>query len=142
MHIVPFEPGHLRSLVLQDAQTWMSSVLMDEHYGISLKNSGPCFTLENNGDVIACAGLVHMWENRDQAWALISRDAGKNFVRMFRAMQSFLDLQDTRRIEATVDAKFLQGHRLMRMLGFEYEGLMRAYLSDGRDCALYARLKG
>jgi RimJ/RimL family protein N-acetyltransferase len=84
---------------------------------------------------------VNMWDNRAQAWALIAAGAGRHFVRMFRAMKSFLELQDIRRIEATVDARFEQGHRMMRMLGFEYEGLMRAYLPDGRDCALYGRVR-
>jgi hypothetical protein len=140
MLIVPFEPAHLHTLVLQEAQAWMGPMLKDD-YGDALKKSGPCFTATEGDEIIVCAGLVNMWENRSQAWALISQDAGRHFVRIFRAMRSFLDLQDTRRIEATVDAKFQQGHRLMRMLGFQHEGLMRAYLPDGRDASLYGRIR-
>lgn len=141
MHIVPFQPMHLRALVLQEAQAWMGPMLKDD-YGKTLMKAGPAFTLaEADGSVIVCSGLVHMWENRAQAWALISADAGRYFVRIFRAMSSFLEIQDTRRIEATVDANFLQGHRLMRLLGFELEGMMRAYLPDGRDCSLYGRVR-
>lgn len=141
MHIVPFEPVHLRALVLQEAQAWMQPMLQAD-YGDSLKRSGPCFTLAEGEDVVVCAGLVNLWDHRAQAWALVSGAAGRHFVRIFRAMRSFLDLQETRRIEATVDARFDQGHRLMRMLGFQHEGLMRAYLMDGRDCDLYARVRG
>lgn len=140
MHVIPFEPSHLRALVLQDAQGWMKPMLSAD-YGEWLKKSGPCFTLANDGDVFACCGLVNMWENRAQAWALLSDDAGKYFVRIFRAMSAFLDLQDTRRIEATVDENFQQGHRLMSMLGFQHEGVMRAYLPDGRNCAMYGRVR-
>lgn len=141
MHVVPFQPAHLRALVLQNAQAWMQPML-DGDYGDALVRSGPCFTLEDEGEVIACSGVVNMWENRAQAWALISQGAGQHFVRIFRAMRSFLELQDTRRIEATVDANFEQGHRMIRMLGFRHEGLMRSYLPDGRDCDLYARVRG
>ncbi len=141
MHVVPFQPHHLRALVLQEAQAWMQPMLQAD-YGASLAKAGPCFTLEGDEGVICCAGLVNMWENRAQAWALVSADAGRHFVRIYRGMKGFLDLQDTRRIEATVDATFAQGHRLMRMLGFKHEGLMRAYLPDGRDCDLYARVRG
>lgn len=140
MQIVSFKPEHLESLVLQDAQSWMQPML-DADYGTALSNAGLGFTLEHDGTVIACAGIVNMWENRAQAWALMSADSGRHFVRIFRAMSSFLDLQDTRRIEATVDANFVQGHRMIRMLGFQLEGLMRAYLPDGRDVCLYGRVK-
>lgn len=140
MHVVPFQPVHLRALVLQEAQAWMQPLLRDD-YGSTLVKAGPCFTLADGDEVIACSGVVNMWENRAQAWALISQGAGAHFVRIFRAMRSFLELQDTHRIEATVDTNFEQGHRLMRMLGFQHEGLMRAYLPDGRNCDLYARVR-
>ena len=142
MHIVPFEPSHLRSLVLQDAQSWMTPMLSQDDYGRYLKEGGPCFSAAHEDRIIVCSGLVNIWENRAQAWALMSTDAGRHFVRIFRAIRSFLDLQEIRRIEATVDANFKQGHRLMHMLGFQHEGLMRAYLMDGRDCDLYARVRG
>lgn len=140
MGIIPFEPGHLRSLALQESQAWMSPMMVTE-YGDTLKNSGSGFTLATSDKVIACAGIAHMWENRGHAWALISADAGHYFTRIFRAMRTFLDMQDTRRIEATVDIDFEQGHRLMKMLRFEYEGVMRAYLPNGQSCALYGRIK-
>lgn len=141
MHLIPFEPAHLRFLVLQDAQSWMSPML-DKDYGEYLSKAGQCFTFQHQEKVLGCAGLVNMWENRAQAWSLLSKDAGQHFVGIFRAMLSFLNLQDIRRIEATVDAGFEQGHRMMRMLGFKIETPepMRAYLPDGRDCHLYARV--
>lgn len=140
MHIIPFEPDHLRGMLLQQAQQWMGPMLGHE-YGESLKRSGPCFTLEDEGRAIICAGVVEMWEGRGHAWSLIAQDAGAHFVRIVRAMRHFLDLQDTRRIEAAVGANFEQGHRLMKMLGFEREGLMRAYLPNGQDAVLYGRVR-
>lgn len=140
MRIVPFEPWHLRKLTLQEAQAWMGPMLRAD-YGESLKNGGPCFTALDGDDVLACSGVLRMWDNRDQAWALMSEHAGRQFVAIYRAIRRFLDMHDARRVEATVDAGFEAGHRLMRLLGFEREGLMRAYLPDGRDCDLYARVR-
>lgn len=140
MNIVPFEPEHLRTLVLQDAQAWMGPMLQAD-YGESLKRSGPCFTALDGEQVLACAGVMRMWDNRDQAWALMGAESGRHFVAIYRGIRRFLDMHDTRRVEATVDSGFDAGHRLMRLLGFQREGCMRAYLPDGRDCDLYARVR-
>lgn len=140
MNIVPFAPEHLRALVLQDAQAWMGPMLQHD-YGESLRRGGPCFTAMDGDHVLACAGVLRMWENRDYAWALLAQDCGAHFVGIYRGIKRFLDLHDTRRVETAVDSKFAAGHRLMELLGFEREGLMRAYLADGRDCDLYARVK-
>lgn len=142
MIVIPFDPAHIDRLELQGAQPWIGE-MRDPGYARALKDAGPCYTAIDGDRIVACAGLVNVWENRAHAWALIAHDAGRNFVAMFRAMQRFLDLQDTRRIEATVDAGFEQGHRMIRMLGFTLETPepMRAYTPDGRDCHLYARVR-
>lgn len=140
MNIVPFAPEHLRALVLQDAQAWMGPMLQHD-YGESLRRGGPCFTAMDGDEIIACAGVIQIWENRELAWALISARSGPYFTRIYRAIKRFLDMHNVRRIEATVDSNFAAGHRLMKMLNFEREGTMRAYLMDGRDCDLYARVR-
>lgn len=142
MHVIPFRPDHLHALVLQEAQFAAMPMLSKHGYGEVLMQAGPCFTLaDSDGRVYACAGLMDMWENRAHAWALLSHDAGRYFVRIVRAMRAYLELQDIRRIEAAVDAQFSQGHRLMHMLGFEREGHMRAFMPDGRDAVLYGRVR-
>lgn len=141
MEIVPFHPDHLQELILQDAQAWMGPMLRPE-YGDALVRGGPCFSAIAGGQVIACSGVLRMWENRDQAWALLASNSGRHFIGIYRGMRRFLDLHEARRVEATVDHNFSEGHRLMSMLGFQHEGLMRAYLMDGRDCDLYARVRG
>jgi hypothetical protein len=141
MTIVPFKPEHISTLVLQDAQSWMGPMLKPE-YGVALQKGGPCFTALDGDRVLGCAGVVKMWEGRDQAWALLARDCGGHFIGIYRGIRRFLELHDTRRIEATVDARFDAGHRLMRLLGFKREGTMLAYLADGRDCDLYSLVRG
>lgn len=141
MILVPFKPEHLQMLVLQDAQAWMQPMLEDPGYGAALVDAGPCWTLTDGQSVAMCVGLVRMWENRGQAWALMSAHAGRHMVQAMRMMRGLMDLLPERRIEAVVDADFEQGHRMIRMLGFLKEGVMRAYLPDGRDVAIYARVR-
>jgi len=140
MIIIPFKPEHLKTLVLQDSQAWMGDKLKPE-YGASLIKAGPCFTAMDGDEVLACAGVMNIWEGRVLAWALISDNAGKRFVRIVKAIKRFIDAHQAVRIEATVDVDFEEGHRLMKILGFEYEGTARKYLPDGRTVCLYARIK-
>ena len=141
MDVIPFLPSHLHALILQDSQAWMEP-MMRAGYADEVAHHGPCFTLTDGVTVYACAGIIHVWDGRAQAWALISKSAGQCMVRLYRAIRQFLDDCTIRRIEATVDAGFMPGHRMLLMLGFKRETSepMRAYLPDGRNCHLYARV--
>ena len=140
MIVVPFEPEHLETLMLQPSQSHFSN-LFDSAYGPALAQAGPCFTGIADGEIVACSGVVKQWDNRATAWALISENAGKHFVKIHKAVKRFLDLSDIRRIEAYADVGFDQGHRWLHMLGFEREGYMRCYSPNGNDAVLYARIK-
>ena len=141
MHWQPFQPRDLEAIVLQEAQAYMQPLLAEPGYGEAMQAGGPAWTLEDAGRVLVCCGLLHLWENRSVAWSLVAQEAGRGFTRVFRHMRQKLDACGVRRVECTVDPGFDQGHRLARMLGFEYEGLMRAYLPDGRDACLYGRVR-
>lgn len=120
----------------------MQPLFDNPEYGPSLKAAGPCYSLvDEDGGVYACSGLAKQWENRASAWALISTEAGKHFYMIHKAVRRGILLHHFRRIEATVDVGFEQGYRWMKLLGFEYEGRMRAYTPDGRDCDLFARVQ-
>lgn len=141
MKIVPFEPDHLKTLLLQPSQVMLQPTLSDPTYATSLYTAGPAYSLVGDDEVLACSGLIPQWENRAIAWALIGKEAGRHFLMIHRAVRNAIDLHRYRRIETAVAADFEQGHRWMRMLGFELEGRMRAYTPDGRDCDLYARIQ-
>lgn len=140
MHIVPFQPRHLELLILQPSQAAFSDYF-DPKYGPALVDGGPCFTAMDGDEILACSGVIKQWDNRAIAWALISQHAGKQFVRIHKAVNRFLESTEFRRIEAFVDADFEQGHRWIQMLGFEREGYMREFTPIGNDAVLYARLK-
>lgn len=140
MHIIPFSGEHLQRIDLQDAQRRFFASF-DDAYVQALKGGGPAYTAEADGRVIACGGIMLQWPGRALVWSLLSRHAGRHFVALHRCVSKRLDEANVRRLEAVVDATFEPGHRWVRLLGFEREGLMRGYAPDGRDHVLYARVR-
>jgi len=140
MIVRKWEPGDTERLLLQPSQDYMYPLL--EQLNIQpLADAGMAWVGEEDGDILAIAGLAPQWENRATAWALVSSMAGKRFLAIHRAVESVLDNARFRRIEATVDIGFEPGHRWMKMLGFRPEGYLEAYRPDGADQILYARIR-
>lgn len=141
MYVIPYRHFHLAALAIQDAQASMADMIKPE-YAKALEAAGPAYTVMDNQEVIACAGLAEQWPGRATAWSILSKHvAGMKMARLHKMVARFLDMQNYTRIEMTVDHEFEQGHRWAKMLGFEWEGLMRKYNPNGVDCDLYARVK-
>ncbi len=98
-------------------------------------------TIEQDNNVLCVLGLSPQWTNRAIAWAVLSETSGNHFIKLHRIARNLFNSFDFRRIEATVDVNFKQGHRWMKMLGFEPEGYMKAYTPTGGDQILYARVR-
>lgn len=142
MKIVPFVAKHLADINLQPAQQHMLGMLEQDGYGTMLERCTAFTALGMDGKVLICAGFEERWEGCAQAWALLSRDAGRNMVGIVRALRGYIDhVAPWRRIESAVDVGFIPGERLLELLGFEFEGLARAYRPDGGNCTMWARIK-
>ncbi|HET6890540.1 MAG TPA: hypothetical protein VFH31_05510 [Pyrinomonadaceae bacterium] len=140
MEIVPFKPEHLAKIRLQGAQEYLTSYI--DPASVSALQVGSAFSAIEGDLVLGSAGVISIWHGRGIAWAWLSKDCGKYFVRIHRAVKRFLDMSDINRIEATVDCDFHAGHEWIHMLGFELEAeRMRGYRPDGGDMSLYARVK-
>lgn len=140
MKVVPFKREHLRSMVVQQRQAWMMGLLDDEIY--SVLEGSSAFTGFDGEEVIACAGSFEVAPGRYQVWAYISDNIGTRLLWVTRAVERYLEITPYRRIEMDVDCDFKQGHRWARMLGFTMEAeRRRSFTPDGRDCALYARVR-
>lgn len=72
--------------------------------------------------------------------ALFAADAGPWMLAIVRAVRAWLDRQPARRIAMDVREDFAAAHRFARLLGFQAEGLMRAYGPNGENHMLYARI--
>jgi hypothetical protein len=139
--IVPYKAEHLLALRLQDSQRYYREHITQE-YASALEQVLSFSVVGDDGIVYACGGITELWENRAVLWSVMSERAGEVMVQIVRAVKRYLDIAPYRRIEADVDVDFEQGHRLLRMLGFQVEcERMRAYRVDGGDSALYSKVK-
>lgn len=139
IEVIRYEARHLRELTLQPAQTALRGLVSAEH---AAAVEGPLsFTALSGERPVCCAGVVEYWPGRGEAWAFLAADCRKEFRAVTAAVRRFLEVCPVRRVEAAVDVDFEPGHRWARLLGFTMEApLMRSYLPDGGDCALYARV--
>lgn len=141
MRIEPYTPAHLQRLLLQPAQVAMRPYLSDPGYARALDIPGKAFAAVEGDQVLACAGIIPMWEGRAEAWALLAADLKPHFLGIHYATKRFLNACGMRRIEAAVDAQFGCARGWVEALGFIYEGPLAKYTPDGRDCLRYARVK-
>ena len=141
IRIARMKPEHVAGFRLQPAQAMLSGNLSDPAYVASLVASGNAYAALVDNHAVAFGGCLELWKDRAFMWSLMGEDAGPHMRVLVRATEGFLRAAPWRRIEAAVASDFRQGHRLIRMLGFEFEGRMRAFSPDGVDHDLYARVK-
>ena len=96
------------------------------------------------GQLIGVAGVIEHWPGRGEAvlvqaegmphvaWGPVTRHAHQLLARAHATGMI--------RIETTVRAEFLAGHRWARRLGFELRCYDKRYFSDGSDAVQYVRL--
>lgn len=93
-------------------------------------------------DVVMVGGVIEYWFGRGESWAVISDHHRSSFIKVHNSAKRFFDECPIRRIEMSVVCGFENGHRWARALGFTLEAeRLRAYLPNGKDAALYARVR-
>lgn len=141
MIIVPFEREHLERMVVQQQQQGLEHLLTDDLYDVLV--DGQSYTVMDGDEVLICGGAMEISPGRAVAWAYLARQVGVRMSFITRAVRRFLGMLNYRRIEIDVDCDFEQAHRWAKMLGFTMEcERRRSFSPDGRDCALYAMVKG
>jgi hypothetical protein len=135
-----YSPADLMLLSLQPRQRQLSPV--SEDYATKLADAGPAHTvLAEDGTVLACMGLINQWEGCARAYAFFCGDVGYTRMReIISQVSSYLEDIPVRRVEAAVQMDFRSGHKLVRRLGFNFEGIMEKYWND-QAAVLYARIR-
>lgn len=141
MHIIAYQPEHLSALLLQPAQAYVRGFLDKPDYRALLNVPGKAFSAFVDGEVKACAGLVMIWPGRAEAWALLSPELRRDFLKVHNATRRFLDTCGVPRIEANVDEGFAKARGWIEMLGFQFEGRSPKFTPDGRTVLRYARVQ-
>lgn len=140
LEFVAFKPQHLAALRLQAVQQASQGLMSIEHGRQIDESAGRAFTALLDGRPIGCAGVMELWPGRGYGWAYISDEATLHFRRIHRYALKALSKMPWRRIEAAVDVHHARGARWVAHLGFEFEGVARAWTPDGRDIQQWARV--
>lgn len=100
------------------------------------------FSFFDEDKLIACAGLVPLYEGSHRAliWSLLAKGGEKYLLPLTRCGLRLMRVSPFKRIEGTTPCDFPEGHRWLRMLGFEMEAeCMRNYQLN-KDHSLYSRI--
>lgn len=96
-----------------------------------------------NGKPVAAMGIFEQWRGNWQGWMLGTDEiAGViiHFRDRFDEAFARARAKGLRRLEAKSIVHHTDAHRLLKMWGFEREGLLRCYGKDGDDYIQFARL--
>lgn len=141
IEVKKFEASHVNQLI-KKGLVHLEPLLDDRHLQ-NLESSAFCYSIFDNGEILASGGVMLYWPGRGEAWAFVAKDASNRALSIVKIAREALDVTSIARIEATVGCNFIQGHKLLIALGFNIEcHRMRKYYADGRDASLYARVKG
>lgn len=140
--IVPFMPVHVEGLKLDSNQEFFSQFLANEEYIQTLVN-GRARTGLIDGEVMFCAGIIQLTQQRWQAWTFMSQNTSKHMLFITRSIEALLVEANCNRIETPVLHSFKAGHKWAELLKFENETPkgMKNYGDDGKTYDLYARVK-
>lgn len=136
-----FRARDLQQMTEQESMSYLTKFITPEHMA-ELEMSDWSYTGRVNGRVVVCTGVAEYAPHRGEGWAILDRDCKKEFLTIHRVVRRFLMACPLKRIEATIDLDFPQGHRWVRMLGFKLEAeRMKGYRPNGDDAALYALVR-
>lgn len=138
--IRPFHPADLLGFDVQAAQRSESGDPGDMAVQLLTACSTAISAACDDGRVRLVGGIV------GQHWAvmliaLLSADSGPWMLGIVRALRGWLNEQAAHRMALDVRQDFEAGHRFARLLGFQAEGVMRAYGPNREDHMLYARVR-
>ena len=137
MEIVPAKFEHLKELIslpYNAALTWLLTPKSKENI-----ESPHAKSILLDGKPIFVGGIVPYWGNRGEAWAVLSPGYPQHFYAMHKKIKKHFESCPFRRIEATVECEFENGHRWIRALGFTLEApRLKLYFPDGKDASRYA----
>lgn len=97
------------------------------------------FVMENEKETLAIFWFWNFGDGRYNVGSYLSANCGPFFREMRTLIERLFDFFQAQRYEAIVRTDFENGHRMIKMLGFEREGTMKRF-SNGIDYDLYARV--
>jgi RimJ/RimL family protein N-acetyltransferase len=145
MRVVPFEAEDLAELLEGGGATFSGArqLMREPGYAETLKAAGPAWSaFDVYGRLIGCGGLSMEHPACATAWTLLDPEvSGRWMLHLTRAVLRVIAECPARRIQAHADPKFAPAARWLQLLGFQQEGILRCFTPDGRDMAVFSRVR-
>ena len=147
MRLVEFSPDHVNGMRLRHFDRLGAVAIQGvrEHLEFN-KARGPSWSLEHDGDIVACAGVLVLEPGRGDAWALTSELVHRYPLAFHRRVKWCLaDIMSNfnlHRIQCVCDCEHATSLKWLNRLGFTPEGRLRQFTGDGRDVFILAKLRG
>lgn len=141
IQVVKYKAEHSKRIAGLKRYDAFRDIFTDEFF-VKLEENPSVSTILVDGEAILFGGATEFRPGRAEVWAFTHPDCSKHFLAVHRIVKSYLSMLPIRRLEAAVECSFEKGRRWVAALGFKLEAeRMEAFLPDGKDCALYARVK-
>lgn len=141
--LIPARPEMAAWLDPHEAQAATGQIMTRETLAAAIRAGTAIACVDSSGPVprlLGLGGIAEEWTDRGLVWGLLAGGIGATMTPIHRIVRRALDTSSLRRIEAHVAIEHEAGLRWIEMLGFEREGVMRAFW-QGRDFALYAKVR-
>lgn len=109
--------------------------------------TGPAFTMveDESPAIIACGGILPLWRAVGELWMvsspLVEAHGVKFTMAAIRMVEGVMREFEMERVQTSVDVRNEKSIKLLNLLKFKNEGVMRKYIG-GRDFFRYARVEG
>lgn len=135
-NLVPFKTWHAERLTRQaNLEQWRG---MAPHELLTLKK-GEAVTLMADGEIVACGGIVRVWQGFGELWVMTGPLVYRYPVALVKAGRLLVRMAcDYRRIQATCLETTPNGCKLLEKLGLKYEYTMAGAGPNGEPMRLYS----
>lgn len=131
MIVVPLTVEHAQTMQPQPWQAAAVDRLRDPALVRELTEGGQAFAAVDGDRVLAIGGLCEVENGSDRwiAWCWLAANLGAAMVGVTRAARRILQASRAGRIEIVTHADHRPGERWALLLGFDFEGPVRAYFA-------------
>ncbi len=102
------------------------------------------YTVVDGNKILMVGGVIIMWEGVGEAWLIMTKHSLSCVKDSYRYIRDVMNIiireQKLRRIQARARADFEKGQKMLKHLGFKYEGCAREQAPDRTDMYMYGKL--
>lgn len=136
LEIRQFEPDNVLKIVPREPdRSILMSVADPLEYAREYVKRGPCWTLWNGDEPIACAGMIILWPHVAESWALTSESVARFPIAFHKAAKWAIEKamfdNELFRLQVTIPETHIKSCKWIERLGFKNESTMPMYGTDG-----------